>query len=105
MVYGEEYKAMWILLRSSSGARNLLFLAALCFDNCTAGRGAFLVFIIIRAVFVQNMSHSSPLLRMKLVISQKAWYMTALWRGMVVYKWDEIMVRGKFVVLWVWGEG
>jgi hypothetical protein len=31
--------------------------------------------------------------------------MAALWRGMFVYKWDEIMVRGKFVVLWVWGEG
>ena len=60
VVYGEEYKAMWILLQAP------LFLVVLCFDNCTVGWEAFLVFIVVWAVLVQNSSQLSPLLRMKL---------------------------------------
>jgi hypothetical protein len=36
-----------------------------------------------RAALLQNSSKSSPLSRMKLVISRKAWYVTTCLRGMI----------------------
>jgi hypothetical protein len=63
-----------------------LFLAIFCLEGCLDRLGAFLAYLVDWAVLVQNSSQSSPLFWMKLVISQKAWYKTACWRGMVWYK-------------------
>jgi hypothetical protein len=46
-------------------------------------------FRAVRVVLMQNSFQLSPLLRMKLVISRKAWYVTTCWRGMVL-GWEEI---------------
>ncbi len=62
-----------------------MFSAVLCFDGCLGGVGAFLAFRMVWAVLVQNYFQSLPLSRLKLVISQKAWYMTMCWMGMVWY--------------------
>ena len=48
-------------------------------------------FCVARVVLTQNSSQSSPLPRIKLVISQKAWYVTTCGRGMVL-GWGEILV-------------
>ncbi len=86
MVDGKEYKAVWIFCSSGSGARSPSFLAILCFNGCSGGLGAFLAFLAVWAVLVQNLFQSSLLFRMKLVISWKAWYETACWRGMFWYE-------------------
>jgi hypothetical protein len=68
---------------SGSGARSALFSVVLCFDGCLSGVGAFLAFCVVWAVLVQNSFHLLPLYQMKLVISQKAWYVTTCWMGIV----------------------
>jgi hypothetical protein len=83
---GKSTKQCGFSCSSGSVVRSPLFLAILCFDNRLGGLGAFLAFLVAQAVLVQNSSQLLPLLRMKLVILQKAWYMTACWRGMVWYK-------------------
>jgi hypothetical protein len=47
--------------------------------------GLFVAFftVVVGAATLQKFSQSSPLLRMKFVISQKAWYVTACSRGMM----------------------
>ncbi len=85
MVDGEEHKAVWISCSSGSGARISLPSVVFCFDSCLGGVGAFSAFYMVRAVLVQNLFQSLPLLQMKLVISQKAWYVTTSWMGMVWY--------------------
>ncbi len=86
MVDGKEYKAVWIFCSSGLGARSPLLLAILCFNGCLGGLGAFLAFLAVWDVSVQNSFQLLPLLRMKLVISRKAWYETACWRGMFWYE-------------------
>jgi hypothetical protein len=61
MVNGKEYKAVWIFCSSSLGARSLLFLAILCFDGCLGGLGAFLAFLVVWAVLMQNLFQLLPL--------------------------------------------
>jgi hypothetical protein len=58
-------------------------LAVLCFDTLHHGGGDFLAFLVERVVLEQNSSQLLPLLRMKLLISWKAWYVTAWLSGMV----------------------
>ena len=56
-------------------------------------------FGVARVVLTQNSSQSSPLSWMKLVISRKAWYVTACCRGMVLgwggfwRRWERFVVR------------
>jgi hypothetical protein len=63
---------------SSGLGASPLFSAILCFDGFFDGLEAFFAFFVVWAVLVQNLSQSSPLLRIKLVISQKAWYDTGM---------------------------
>ncbi len=58
-------------------------LGVLCFDNLRRGGGGFSASLAEQMVLEQNLSQSSPLLGMKLVISRKAWYVTTWLRGMV----------------------
>ncbi len=60
-----------------------MVLAVLCFDTLHRGRRGFLASLVEQVVLEQNLSQSSPLLGMKLVISRKAWYVTTWLRGMV----------------------
>jgi len=63
---------------SGSGAANPLFSAILCFDGFSDKSEVFSAFLVVWAVLVRNSSQSSQLLRMKLVISRKAWYDTGM---------------------------
>ncbi len=54
--------------------------------------GALAAFCMVWAVFAQNLCQLWPLLRMKLVILRKAWYVTACWMGMVLV-WTRKGVR------------
>ena len=55
----------------------------LCFDTLHCSGGGFFAFLVERVVLEQNLSQSSPLLHMKLVISHKAWNVTMWLSGMV----------------------
>ena len=66
------------------GARSPLVSAVLCFDGGLRGGTGVAGFRAVRVVLAQNSYQSSPLLQMKLEISQKAWYVTMCWRGMVL---------------------
>jgi len=59
---------------SSGSGASPSFSAILCCDDFFDGSEAFLAFFMVWAVLVQNSTQSSPLLWIKLVISQKAWY-------------------------------
>jgi hypothetical protein len=61
--------------------------AVLCFDGGLRGEVGVVGFCVARVVLTQNSSQSSPLSRMKLVISRKAWYVTACCRGVVLGSW------------------
>jgi hypothetical protein len=82
---GKSTKQCGFSFSSGSGARSPLVSAVLCFDGRLGGVGAFSAFRMVWAVLVQNSFQSLPLLQMKLVISQKAWYVTTCWMGMVWY--------------------
>ena len=102
---GKSTKQCGFSCRSGSGAKSPLFLAILCFDGCLDRLGAFLAFLVVWAVLVQNFPQSSPLLQVKLVISGKAWYKTACWRGMFWYEGGGVLIMmddedGGVVVLW-----
>jgi len=74
---GKRTKRWGFAWRSGLGARSLLVSAVLCRDGGVRGGGLFTGFRAARFVLVQNSFQSLPLSRMKLVISQKAWYVTA----------------------------
>ncbi len=82
---GKSTKQCGFSFSSGSGARSPLFSAILCFDSCSGRVGAFLAFRVVWAALVQNSFQPLLLLQMKLVISQKAWYMVTCWMGMVWY--------------------
>jgi hypothetical protein len=63
--------------RRVSGACHPLSSAILWADASCCDGGGGLVFFATWVVFAQNSSQSSPLSRMKFVISLKAWYVTA----------------------------
>jgi hypothetical protein len=78
----------WGFGRSSgSGVCHPSISAILWFDalRCN-GRGGS-GFLAERVVFAQNLSQLLPLLRMKLVISQKAWYVMACAGGVRRFEW------------------
>jgi hypothetical protein len=65
-------------------ARRPLFSAVLWFNKTVcAEREDVSIFLVDQVVLVQNSSQSSPLSQMKLVISQKAWYVTTCWSGII----------------------
>ncbi len=55
----------------------------LCFDTLHCSGGGFLAFLADQVVLEHYSSQSLPLLRMKLMISRKAWYVTTWLSGMV----------------------
>ena len=69
---GKSTKRCGFSCRSGSGARSPTFLAILCFNGILGGLGVFLAFLVVWAVLVKNLSQSSLLLQMKLLISRKA---------------------------------
>jgi len=81
---GKRMKRFRFIWRSGSGAKRPFILAIFCFVR-SFGVFVFVVaFLTAQAVFVlvQNSSQSSPLSRMKFVISLKAWYVTGCSIGM-----------------------
>ncbi len=74
---GKRMKRWGFGRRRVSGACPPLSSAILWADALCPDGGGGLVFLAARVVFAQNSSQSLLLLRMKLVISLKAWYVTA----------------------------
>ncbi len=83
-----------------SMARGPSFSAVLCFNSFTREGGAFSIFLAEWAVLLQNSSQLLPLLQMKLVISQKAWNVTACWSGILT-----LGLKGWWIVVDNDGEG
>jgi len=81
---GEEDETIWVYLEERFGSKTSVHFGFFCFV-CSFGVFVFVVaFLTARAVFVliQNSSQSLPLLRVKFVISRKAWYVTGCLIGM-----------------------
>ena len=74
---GKSTKRCGFSCSSGSGA-SPSFSAILCFDGFVDGSEVLSAFLVVWAVLVRNSFQSSPLLRMKLVISLKACYDTGL---------------------------
>jgi hypothetical protein len=74
---GKRTKRWGFGRRRVSGACCSLSSAIFWADALCQDGGGGLVFLAAWVVFAQNLSQLSPLSRMKLVISLKAWYVTA----------------------------
>ena len=91
MVDGEEDKTVRVYLEERFGSTPAINFGNFCFVCFFGVLVVIVAFLRARAVFVfvQNSSQSSPLSRMKFVISRKAWYVigrsSGVERGGMVY--------------------